>query len=102
MYENYCNNEHIRLEYVGRFQNTEGYVVLASGSREVKNHRDKQEYQHITILFQIDRRGNCIKSCECDFSISSANSMVVKGDYVYFGQNNYLFKYTVKRDSFLY
>ena len=85
--ENYCNNEHTRLEYVGRFQNTEGYVVLASGSREGKNHRGKQEYQHITILFQIDRRGNCIKSCEWDFSISFAKSMVVKGDYVYFGQN---------------
>ena len=87
MYENYCNNEHTRLGYARRFQNTEGYVVIASGSREVKNHRDKQEYQYITILFQIDRRGNCIKNCEWDFSISSSNSMVVKGDYAYFGQN---------------
>lgn len=76
IYENYCNNEHTRLGYVRRFQNTKGYVVIASGFREVKKHRDKQEYQHITILFQIDRKGNCIKSYEWDSSISSANSMV--------------------------
>lgn len=32
MYESYCNNEHTRLEYVGRFQNTEGYIVIANGT----------------------------------------------------------------------
>lgn len=87
MYENYRDNDHTRLEYVGRFQNTEGYVVITSGSRELKNEGDRREHQDITILFQIDRSGNCIKSSEWNFSISSANSMVALGDYVYFGQN---------------
>lgn len=87
MYENYRDNDHTRLEYAGHFQNTEGYVVITSGSRELKNEGDRREHQDITILFQIDRSGNCIKSSEWNFSISSANSMVALGDYVYFGQN---------------
>lgn len=52
MHENYCNNEHTRLEYVGRFQNTEGYVVLASGSREVKNHRVSKNISTLQSCFK--------------------------------------------------
>lgn len=87
MYENDRNNEHIRLEYAGRFANADGYIVIVSGSRELEHEAEKREFQDITILFQIDRNGNCMKSKEWSFSISSANSMVAVGDYVYFGQN---------------
>lgn len=31
-----------------------------------------------------------------DFSISSANSMVVKGDYVYFGQNKMITRLNIQ------
>ena len=96
MYENYHNNKHTRLEYAGRFQNTEGYVVIASGSRELENDGDRRKYQDITILFQISRNGKCIKSCEWNFSISSANSMVGKGDYVYFGQNKMITRLNIQ------
>ncbi len=87
MYENYQNNDYIRLEYAGRFKNVEGYVVIASGSREVERKGDKREFQDITMLFQIDENGNCDGSREWNISVSSANSMVAVGDYVYFGQN---------------
>lgn len=96
IYENYHNNKHTRLEYEGRFQNTEGYVVIASGSRELENDGDRRKYQDITILFQISGSGKCIKSCEWDFSISSANSMAVKGDYIYFGQNKMITRLNIQ------
>lgn len=96
IYKNYHNNKHTRLEYEGRFQNTEGYVVIASGSRELENDGDRRKYQDITILFQISGSGKCIKSCEWDFSISSANSMAVKGDYVYFGQNKMITRLNIQ------
>lgn len=87
MYENYRNNDHTRLEYAGRFKNAAGYVVIASGSREVDRKENKREFQDITILFQIDENGNCVNSSEWNMSIFSSNSMVTVGDYAYFGQN---------------
>lgn len=87
MYENYRSNDHTRLEYAGRFTNADGYMVIASGSRELERKAEKREFQDITILFQIDKNGKCEISKEWNFSISSANSMVAVGDYVYFGQN---------------
>lgn len=87
MYENYRSNDHTRLEYAGRFKNAAGYVIIGSGSREVDCEEDKREFQDITILFQIDENGNCDTSSEWNMFISSSNSMVAVGDYVYFGQN---------------
>lgn len=87
LYENYQNDCYTRLEYAGRYQNATGYVIIATGFRELECKGDKREFQKITILFQVDEKGNCIKINEWNILISSANSMVTVGDYVYFGQN---------------
>ena len=87
MYDNYRNNDHTWLKYIGCFRNTEGYVIIASGFRELGRKGNKREFRDITILFQIDEKGNCTKSKEWNILISSTNSMVKVGDYVYFGQN---------------
>lgn len=87
MYENYRNNEHTRLDYLGRYKNADGYVVVVSGVRDLRHLGSNREFQDVTILFQIDENGNCYASSEWEISISSANSMVADGDYIYFGQN---------------
>ena len=48
---------------------------------------DERKFQKITLLFTIDETGNCTIKNEWNISISSANSMVAVGEYVYFGQN---------------
>ena len=96
MYENYRGNDHTRLEYAGCFQNDEGYVVITSGTRESERNEDKRDYQKVTILFQIDRNGNCKKSKEWNFSISSANSMAAVDDYIYFGQNKMITRLNIE------
>ena len=102
MYDNYKGDEYTRLEYAGRFHNSEGYVVITSGSKELERKEDKREYQKITFLFQIDRKGNCRISKEWDFSISYANSMAAVGDYVYFGQNKMITRLDVKTGEIRY
>ena len=87
MYDNCCKYDDSCLEYAGCFRNATGYVVIASGSRGVKNEDGERKVQKITRLFSIDEMGNCTMSKEWNISIASANSMVSVGDYVYFGQN---------------
>lgn len=87
LYENYQKNEQTRLEYIGRFANAEGYVVAASGIREVERQKDRRRFKDVTVLFQIDRNGNLVKSKEWEIMLSSVNSIVTVGDYAYFGQN---------------
>lgn len=87
MFENCRNSVLNRLEYAGRFKNAKGYVVIASGFLKSGFNKDIKEFRDITVLFQIDEKGDCVKSREWEISISSANSMVAVGDFVYFGQN---------------
>lgn len=87
IYENYRDDNHTRLDYLGRYKIADGYVVVVSGVREMRHPGNKNEFQDITILFQIDVNGNCYIRSEWEISISSANSMVSDGNYIYFGQN---------------
>ena len=87
MFDNYTFEDFTRLEYAGRFQSESEYIVIAGGTREIKCNADERKFQKITLLFTIDETGNCTIKNEWNISISSANSMVAVGEYVYFGQN---------------
>ena len=87
MFDNYTFEDFTRLEYAGRFQSESEYVVIVGGTREIKCNADERKFQKITLLFTIDETGNCTIKNEWNISISSANSTVAVGEYVYFGQN---------------
>lgn len=87
MFDNYTFEDFTRLEYAGGFRSKSEYIIIAVGAREIENNTDGRKFQKITLLFSIDEMGNCTIKNEWNISISSANSMVAVGDYVYFGQN---------------
>lgn len=87
MYDNCINHYDTILKYVGRFENKEGYGVIASGCRSLECMGEKRELHDITVLFQIDENGNCVKSNEWEISLSNASSMAVVGDYLLSAQN---------------
>lgn len=87
MFDNCTFEDFTCLEYAGRFQRESEYIVIAGGTREIKCNADERKFQDITLLFTIDETGNCTIKNEWNISISSANSMVAVGEYVYFGQN---------------
>lgn len=87
MFDNCSFEDFTCLEYAGRFQRESEYIVIAGGTCEIKCNADETKFQNITLLFTIDETGNCTIKNEWNISISSANSMVAVGEYVYFGQN---------------
>ena len=88
MYDNSDADGWVHLEYKGRLQNEEDYILIVSGVEVLKRGQDgKRNFQDKTILFQIDSDGECNISKEWEIQISSWNSMAMAGDFVYFGQN---------------
>ena len=88
MYDNWLTDRWECLEYMGRFQNERGYVLIASGFVQLDREKlGERSFQDETILFQIGRDGECSISKVWEIKISSSNSMAVAGDFVYFGQN---------------
>lgn len=88
MYDNSGVRGWFSLEYMGRFQNEKGYILIVSGMEELKREQnEKRNFQDKTILFQIDSDGKCSISKEWKIQISSPNNMAVAGDFIYFGQN---------------
>lgn len=90
MYKNYDG-----IGYIGRFRNSEGYAIIASGSKVTRR-------EEITILLQIDRSGNCTINQEWNFWLSSVNSIVVSGNYAFFGQNKMITRLDVKTGDINY
>lgn len=90
MYKNYDG-----IGYIGRFRNSEGYAIIASGSKVTRR-------KEITILLQIDRSGNCTINQEWNFWLSSVNSIVVSGNYAFFGQNKMITRLDVKTGDINY
>ena len=88
MYDNSNAKGWFCLQYMGRFQNGEGHILIVSGFEVLKREQnEKRSFQDKTILFQIDSDGECNISKEWEVRISSSNSMAVAGDLIYFGQN---------------
>lgn len=87
MFDNYTFEDFTCLKYGGHFQSEAREVIIATGFRKIKSNEDEWNFKDITILLAIDEAGNCTVKNEWDISISSANSTVFAGDYVYFGQN---------------
>lgn len=76
------------LDYKGRFQNERGTVLIVSGFEKGKRGTDGQgSHRDRTILFQIDRNGECNISREWEIEILESNSTAVAGDFAYFGRN---------------
>lgn len=90
IYKNYDG-----IGYIGRFRNSEGYAIIASGSKVTRR-------EEITILLQIDRSGNCTINQEWNFWLSSVNSIVVSGNYAFFGQNKMITRLDVKTGDINY
>lgn len=53
-------------------------------------------HEEVTILLQIDRSGNCTINQELNFWLSPVNSIVVSGNYAFFGQNKMITRLDAK------
>lgn len=87
------------LEYLGRFENDQGYMIITSG---FTRNNPEADFQDRTVLFQIDKKGNCQIEREWGFIISHSNSLVVIGDYVYFGQNKMITRLNIVTGAITY
>lgn len=91
------------LEYMGRFKNEVGYVIIASGFTEMECGKDeKRDFQKRTLLFQIGSDGSCSISKEWQTGISSSNSMVISDGFVYFGQNKMITRLNLSTGEMVY
>lgn len=76
-------------DYVGRYENNLGFMVVVSGVVESNAENTHERiYENKTILFQLYTDGSIAIDREWDISINPANSIVSLGDDVYFGQSN--------------
>ena len=88
LYDNFNEDGWNYLQYMGRFSNERGPVLIVTGFKKLERGKNgERNLQDQTILFQIDRDGECNISQTWEIKISDHNSMAAAGDYVYFGQN---------------
>lgn len=103
LYNNVSLNSWTRLEYIGRFKNEYGYMIIASGFSELKCGQNKKSYfQDKTFLFQIHNNGNCNITQEWKIHISSTNSLAVLNGFVYFGQNKMVTRWNLASGEITY
>lgn len=86
LYATSSSNNWTSLEYDGRFENEEGFVVIASGFI-ASDHGGNRHFHDKLYLFQISKDGTCHIKKEWGAKLSSPNSLVVLNEYAYFGQN---------------
>ena len=86
-----------RIEYEGRFQRESEQYIIASGAYRM-NEKDDNKYifRKRTLLFRVDKSGGFNIDNEWDIGISSANSLVNAGEFVYFGQNKMITRLNTK------
>lgn len=88
MFDNRTSPEFSAYDYIGRYGNNLGYIVVVSGYKESEPDNEKERKRvRRTILFQLYTDGSIDIDREWEMNISSANSIAVLGDIVYFGQN---------------
>lgn len=102
LYENSKEPYSIALEYMGYFTNSNGYIIITSGSFKYKTKDDAQRYQDTAILFQIDSDGGCTKFRKWNFRISKFYSMCVDNDFIYFGQNKMITRLNIQTGEVAY
>lgn len=91
------------LKYLYHCQVGNGHIIIASGSEESnRGLSGERKYHDITFVFYIDIDGQCDISHEWDFRISSSNSEVKVGDYVYFGQNKMITRLDINTGELKY
>ena len=96
LYDNYNNSN---LRYLGRWVNDKGIVLIASGYRFFPKPNNNYELHDTTMLFQIDKLGNCKILKRWSFDLPNVNSIVKVKDYIYVGQNEMITRVKINDGS---
>ena len=83
--------------YAGRFRNSIGWGIIASGFifPDVWQLREGI-FEKITQVFQIDEEGKCSVLKKWDVQISDSNSVAFLDNYAYFGQNRMVTRFNLE------
>jgi hypothetical protein len=87
-----------RLEYVGRFNEEYGYILIASGQKK----EEAPEERNVTFLFRFDENGDYCVYKELDFYMPACVSLIEQGENMYFGCNKMLIRLNAKTGELLY
>lgn len=76
------------LEYLGRYRDDDGFVIIASGSEcSAPELFAYDAMQPKTFLLRLSRDGKCTVLRECDFRLSSSTGLLLADGCVWVGQN---------------
>ena len=87
LYNNAQEEGYPGLEYLGRIENGEGHVLIASGSTRPSRSHPEIPFYEKTKIFQIDKYGRCSIIRDWNMRITSSNSVAEALGFLYFGQN---------------
>lgn len=87
-----------KLEYVGRFNEEYGYILIASGQKK----DEESEEQSVTFLFRIDENGEYCVYKEFDFYMPICISVIEQGENLYFGCNKMVIQFNKNSGKLAY
>lgn len=97
IFDNNCFGGWSPFEYVGRYKNEIGYILVFSGLIQIES----KKHQERIIFYQIDTKGN-YKIKAFDFIIPHTRSIATLGDIVLFGHNKMVTRVNVSTGELTY